>query len=492
MAARENQGLQIAVIVFVMLTIVLSVTTFVFFRQAQEAEVRATAMQKRADASDADKNKAIEDANIVRGMIGMGQSDSIDKIRETFNKDKVDHMARFPESEQQYRKALSAYHRELDSSNAQTAEAQAREKELKDKLAADTQQHQQEIEKYKDALVKAENDLKSEKEKFDQDRQRALTEMNTLKGQLELVNKRSVEQATASSQKIKQLENVIADYKGRLGDLLQRVERQQVAMALPDGKVTYVNQASRLVWVNIGAEDGLRRQIRFTVVGQNEDNPVKAEKKASIEITQVVGPHISEARIVNDEISNPIIVGDQVFSPVWQAGRAEHFALAGFIDIDDDGRSDLATVRKLILSNGGIIDAQVAEDGTKTGKMTVNTSYLVLGNNPLEVKKKGDVTMTPAAAADEAPKANEAAAAYVEFRREAELLPVKIISLGDFLDHVGYKAEDRTIPLGSLARESDFKPRYPNGVQRISPVERLLNQKRDASRELAPKSAYGK
>ncbi len=31
MAARENQGLQIALIIFVMLTIVLSVTTYIFF-----------------------------------------------------------------------------------------------------------------------------------------------------------------------------------------------------------------------------------------------------------------------------------------------------------------------------------------------------------------------------------------------------------------------------------------------------------------------------
>ena len=36
--ARENQGLQIALIVFVMLTIVLSITTFLFVRQAADAQ----------------------------------------------------------------------------------------------------------------------------------------------------------------------------------------------------------------------------------------------------------------------------------------------------------------------------------------------------------------------------------------------------------------------------------------------------------------------
>ena len=37
MASSENQGLQIALIIFVMLTIILSVTTFLFFREYEEA-----------------------------------------------------------------------------------------------------------------------------------------------------------------------------------------------------------------------------------------------------------------------------------------------------------------------------------------------------------------------------------------------------------------------------------------------------------------------
>ncbi len=36
MASRENQGLQIALILLVMLTIVLCVSTFVFYRKSDE------------------------------------------------------------------------------------------------------------------------------------------------------------------------------------------------------------------------------------------------------------------------------------------------------------------------------------------------------------------------------------------------------------------------------------------------------------------------
>jgi len=43
----ENQGLQIAVITFVMTTIFLSVTTFLFYRQAEEAEAAAATAPKK-------------------------------------------------------------------------------------------------------------------------------------------------------------------------------------------------------------------------------------------------------------------------------------------------------------------------------------------------------------------------------------------------------------------------------------------------------------
>ena len=36
MASRESQGLQIALILFVMVTVVLAVTTYLYFRKAEE------------------------------------------------------------------------------------------------------------------------------------------------------------------------------------------------------------------------------------------------------------------------------------------------------------------------------------------------------------------------------------------------------------------------------------------------------------------------
>ena len=41
MASSESQGVMISLIIFIMLTIVLSVTTFLFFQNAEEATAEA-------------------------------------------------------------------------------------------------------------------------------------------------------------------------------------------------------------------------------------------------------------------------------------------------------------------------------------------------------------------------------------------------------------------------------------------------------------------
>ena len=65
MASNENQGLQISLIVFVMLTVILSVTTFVFFNKFKQVSVQAE--KDRADAAKA----------VVRCGVGKGREDQV-------------------------------------------------------------------------------------------------------------------------------------------------------------------------------------------------------------------------------------------------------------------------------------------------------------------------------------------------------------------------------------------------------------------------------
>lgn len=64
------------------------------------------------------------------------------------------------------------------------------------------------------------------------------------------------------------------------------------------------------------------------------------------------------------------------------AGQPVEFAIAGIIDLDDDGMSDLATLRSLITDHNGRVAAICTRDGTVRGKVTQSASYLVVGAPP--------------------------------------------------------------------------------------------------------------
>jgi len=95
--------------------------------------------------------------------------------------------------------------------------------------------------------------------------------------------------------------------------------------------------------------------------------------------------------------------------PIGQMDKRVEFAIAGLIDLDDDGMSDVATLRSLIGEHNGKVVAYCAGDGTTQGKFTSSTSFLVVG--------------TPPAFGSEARKA------FVSFVSQAKAAGVELIPL---------------------------------------------------------------
>ena len=165
---------------------------------------------------------------------------------------------------------------------------------------------------------------------------------------------------------------------------------------------------------------GLRKQISFKVFGADENNPLKAETKGSIEVTRILDRHLAEARIIDDNPAKPIMPGDYVYSVAWQPGRAEHFALVGILDVDGDGQSDHDKVKDIITLNGGVIDAELKDDGTITGELTVDTQFLVLGTKPDDKSGKDNYLGKD-----------------MDLVNEAKGLPIKTIKTQELLDYLG-------------------------------------------------------
>jgi hypothetical protein len=220
---------------------------------------------------------------------------------------------------------------------------------------------------------------------------------------------------------------------------------------VPEGEIRWVKQRTGTVWIDLGRADSLQRQVTFSVYPADTTDLSAGSKKGSIEVTQVLGDHLAEARVVDDKLVDPIISGDKIFTPVWAPGEKRHFALVGFMDLDGDGRSDLQTVVRLITMNGGVVDSYIDEKGKRVGEMSVNTRYLVMGDAPTD-KGQTDVI-----------------AEFSKMRAEAQRLGVQQVQLVDLLQRMGWKNQTPVIRFGRGANPKDFAPKADEGAQRKAP-----------------------
>ena len=205
-----------------------------------------------------------------------------------------------------------------------------------------------------------------------------LDEKNTQVDEMEVQHQAEL---NAQNEKIANLERVVEIMKNN------QVDPDPFAQPA-DGLIRYVNQRDRTAWINLGEADELRPQVTFSVYGGDQNDALGAERKGSIEVTRVLSDHMAEAKITDDQATRPLMAGDKIYSQVWNRGRQVGFAIAGVIDIDGDGRSDLDQLKQIIVINNGKVDAVPGEGGEIDGKMTVDTRYLILGEHPFRCKTR--------------------------------------------------------------------------------------------------------
>jgi hypothetical protein len=191
--------------------------------------------------------------------------------------------------------------------------------------------------------------------------------------------------------------------------------------------------------------------------------------KASIEVTQILGPHRAQVRILDDILTDPIMKDDIIYSPIWKPGQKLRFALAAGMNLPG-AVAGAEAVRRLIESNGGVIDCwieETVEDGEEhlKGALSDLTNYVVVNES---------------AARNLDPDVAEIQEALLESARNRA---IKKISLGDLLNRMNWKnvtpvhvfgaqtftPEMRVVPLPQSAVRSSgnhvsplFTPDNPN------------------------------
>jgi hypothetical protein len=463
MAAREGQGLQIAVITFAMLTIILAITTYIFYAQSQTVQKDLDAKVKSLADKQKENDKLLARVVTMKYVLGLGgvtlpdvdvakskaaDDAEIKEVLDGFTNDMAllgEQVA--PEGPRNYRTYGNVLLAIVNKKNASVSDANAQTRaaqQAKDNFEKTEKARTDEAAAMAD---KASKDTAAQLATFNEDRARNEEEKKKLADQ----NAAGGARAKVEIDKVAGERDTYAkQYQQQQGtirtqlDKLKEFEKEKTSLfESPDGHIKLVNQRQRLVWIDAGRADGLLRQTTFKVYDHDENGVTNAKPKGRIEVVSL-GEHLSEARILEDTPSNPIISGDLIHTPAWSPGQRIHFAMAMKMDINKDRIDDYEMVKSIILMNGGVIDAELRPDGTRVGDISVNTRYFVEGEKPSDITSQ------------------DMQKQFNAFDLDRERHGVEKISVDKLLSLMGWKAEEKTVELAGN-RSSDFRSKRAPG-----------------------------
>ena len=486
MASREGQGMQIAVILFAILTVLLAVTTYIYYaasetkekeRQAAvDAEKVSTSAQHKANYKTAALKymlgfiKTRKEVDDLKALAGGGEDTEVNAWLAQYDRDMELYGNASTETDRNYVNLPGYLILTMHSRNASVS---ASNKQYVDEQNARADN----VKAEQDRASKAEEGLKSEQassldgrtkyEESQKETQKAAQAAAAMASATQTKAKKDAEAAAAELTALGSSFSKLGVVKDQLAKEVKVLESVQgVNIDNPDATIIWINQKQRLVWIDRGFDDGLGRQMSFAVYSQNQaslfkqkeqmrkegtgmEKVKKLSSKGRIEVVRITGPHQAECRILEDKTADPILPGDWIHSPAWSPGQRLHFALVGFMDINGDQQSDRETIKHIITMNGGVIDTEIKDTGERDeGKMSVNTRYVVTG----DASEKGNLVIKNL---DQYQKTRTA------FFTEVDLYGVEKISVQQLLDMMGWKPEEKTVGLGGVM-DSGFSKRGPS------------------------------
>ena len=438
MAARESQGMQIALIIFVVLTVLLSVSTYMFFDKYQQGllKVEATEHETR-QAQDAQTIAERDLREVSIKVLGTGPKADVADILKA-HRDDIEKLYPIEELEK-----TPTYH-ELVSYLATTVRQSDSYLISARQQVIDHEKQIKRIEATKDRQLgvfrKTADDATVRYTGFTKDYNDEYKEFARKTGDAMEATERSIRDAAKreafAAEELSKKDAVIRKLQQHILELKSHIHRPElVGTKIADGRITSVNQSRKTAFINLGSADVLRRRTRFQVFPDNNEAIGDAKPKATIEVTRVLAGHRAEVRITDAELLKPVMEGDRIYNETWIKGKRSGFALAGFMDIDGDGRDDRGKVIAIIRQNGGKIDAQVHPDGRVEGEMTLDTDFLLTGTYLRE------------------PRGNKAAQqGYEAFAALAERNKTTTVRLATYLRNLNY-------PVVVLKKKRSFRLR---------------------------------
>jgi hypothetical protein len=402
--ATVVQSLSIALIVFVMLTFVLAVTTYLFFRQKFDAEAAAGASATEMAQAKTALETAEGDKNKLKQILGFTDDKSVadieTEVNELFEKNHEDFEADSKsyksfsawlltsnEAKDKALNALNAKNAQLDKEKAEALAAaekrqqdlEARAKAKEDEAAAlkkDFDGRWQEHE----AKVKS---LTAEQQKaLDRSARLDLLDAEIAKGEPLLSASRQARFKTQPPEgrvavlfeELRDRDKLITRQNEILGDLrvADRALQDTVLAATPqddridgfDGRVLSINEIDRTVLLDVGSTRGLRPGLVMRVYEPGDARPQSGDYKAVVEVVAVESDALARARIRSDAVGDPILPGDRVATSLWSPDGTFEAVIVGFVQLDGDQKQDQDRLQQLVERIGGRVEPSVSTTTT--------------------------------------------------------------------------------------------------------------------------------
>lgn len=379
---RSVYGLTIALIVFVLLTFILTITTYLFFKQRMDEQAKAQVAEKARAEKDVALTNSQKENEKLREFIGAAKDSGIEKIETDFNGVFTSEFSGF-DGEKSYRRLLEWLRDEFKKKGELTKaaeDARSRSEEEKVALKKSTDESRKAADDRVETLRK---EFEKDKATFDTERADNEKEKDDL-----LKQKQTAEQ---QSKRLEALINAVAMLQDALPterqqqfaaakaeDQLEVVRKELVTLRKTiksqnddlrvfrssgpddridgfDGHVATVDAGQGSVTIHCPTTRGARPGMELRVFQPDEQRPTNDQSKATLVVTRIEGPTRLRAAIRDESPTRPIIPGDAVASPLWAPGPLE-IVVAGRVNLGRGaGAEDRTRLRRVIEGAGGIL-----------------------------------------------------------------------------------------------------------------------------------------
>lgn len=238
---------------------------------------------------------------------------------------------------------------------------------------------------------------------------------------------------------IQELKNTINQQDSRIEELAAELERQRTRLVEPDGQIVNLRPGEDTGFINLAQGDAVFPNLTFAVYDDKEMGKETPTPKGSLRVKNVMS-ETSEVVITSHDTANPVVEGDLIANPIYDPKLGFQFAVVGYFDVDGDGDDDASMIKSMIRRFGGQVQEQV----------TVQTDFLVVGDDPLSRFQMGPGGLTPQQQADY-DRVRKEQEAYGRASDMAARLYIPVLNMNRFLAMAGVKApvtrEDATAVL---------------------------------------------